>query len=77
MYQITVSGRLPSDWEDWFEGFAVEAGASDDGPFTVMVGEVADQAALHGVLARLRDLAVPIISVTRISRTPRNTPQGT
>lgn len=76
MYEITVAGRLPADWLDWFDGFEETRNTTPDGTVTVLTGPIVDQAALHGVLARLRDLALPLISVRRIS-TPANTPRGT
>lgn len=64
-YEIIVSGELHPDWSQWFEGFEVEA----DGEATRLVGQVIDQPALHGVLAGLRDLGIPIVSVNRLSPT--------
>ena len=80
MYEITVRGRLPDHWSLWFDGFTVTVSASPDGPVTTLVGPVVDQAQLHGVLARLRDLALPIESVRHVDNglpDHRNTPQGT
>lgn len=59
-YQIRVRSRLGCEWSDWFDGMAVSSQA--DGA-TVLSGLVADQAALHGILARIRDLGLPLISV--------------
>ena len=59
-YEIRLQGRLDERWAAWFEGMTLEPTA-DGG--TVLRGPVVDQAALHGVLARLRDLGVPLISV--------------
>lgn len=60
-----IGADLGSDWSGWFEGFDVESRTT-----TVLRGRVADQAALHGVLVRLRDLAVPIIDVRRLGDGP-------
>ena len=76
MYELSVAGRLPADWPDWFDDFEVTTESGPDGPITVLRGPVVDQTALHGVLARLRDLAMPLLSVRRVS-TPTNTPRGT
>lgn len=61
-YQIRVDGVLDSCWATWFEGLRVHA----EGTQTVLSGLVADQAALHGVLTRLRDLGLCLVSVCRL-----------
>ena len=61
-YQLKVKGVFGSRWSDWFEGMKIE---SIDG-ITVLTGKVVDQAALHGLLGRVRDLGLTLISVTRI-----------
>ncbi len=66
MYEIAVRGRLPEDWPHWFDGFTVATTQSSVGLLTTLVGPVADQPQLHGVLVRLRDLALPIEWVRRI-----------
>jgi hypothetical protein len=62
-YEIRLSGRLDARWAAWFDGVTVSA--EDDGT-TVIRGPIADQAALHGVLQRARDLGLPLVSVIRI-----------
>ena len=62
VYQICVEGRLGEDWSEWFGGLAVTA---DEQGRTTLTGPVADQAALYGLLNRLRDLGLPLISVQR------------
>jgi hypothetical protein len=59
-YEIHLQGRLDDRWAAWFDGMTIEP--APDG-VTVLRGHIVDQAALHGVLARLRDLGVPLISV--------------
>jgi hypothetical protein len=59
-YEIRLQGRLDERWASWFDGMTLDPAV--DG-VTVLRGPVADQAALHGLLARLRDLGVPLISV--------------
>lgn len=62
VYEIRVRGHLGPAWSDWFAGLRVTL--ENDGD-TLLAGPL-DQAALHGVLRRIRDLGVPLISVTRI-----------
>jgi len=66
-YQIHLRGHVDDTWSDWFDGFAVIR--QNDGT-TVLIGPVIDQAALHGLLARIRDLGLAILSVGRIGETP-------
>ena len=62
-YAIRVAGRLDPGWSDWFEGFALTTGA--DG-CTTLTGPVTDQAALHGLLRRVGDLGVTLISINTL-----------
>jgi hypothetical protein len=62
-YEIVVDGNLGARWAAWFDGFAVTGEA--DGT-TVLRGFVADQAALHGIVQRLRDIGIPLISLTPV-----------
>jgi hypothetical protein len=61
MYEIRVFGKLSSKWSDWFDGFCIEQTNGE----TVLTGHVADQAALHGVLAKIRDLGLSLLLVKR------------
>jgi hypothetical protein len=65
-YEIVVDGQLGARWAAWFEGFAITGEA--DGT-TVLRGFVADQAALHGLLQRLRDIGIPLISLGPVENT--------
>ena len=67
-YEIRLRGRLDERWTSWFDEMTVVPGP---GGVTVLRGPVADQAALHGILARLRDLGAPLISLTPIDRPDR------
>ena len=67
LYEIRVQGRLESRWAAWFDGMTLTTGG--DGT-TVLAGPLADQAALHGVLARIRDLGLPLIAVTSLGADP-------
>lgn len=63
-YQIKVGGRLDESWSSWFSDLTItyETG-SDATPITTLTGPVADQSALHGLLAKIRDLGLLLISV--------------
>jgi len=61
-YRIKLKGHLDPKWSDWFEQMAI----STEGDQTIMTGAVADQAALHGLLIRIRDLNLTLLSVERI-----------
>jgi hypothetical protein len=63
VYQIRIKGLLDGRWSDWFDGMNVCA--TDNGD-TLMTGPVVDQAALHGLLRKVRDLGMPLISVTHL-----------
>ena len=60
VYQIRIKGHLGHEWTDWFEGLTVTL--EDDGT-TLLTGLVIDQAALHGLLKKVRDLGMPLVSV--------------
>lgn len=62
-YQLVVQGHLPAGWADWFEGMSI---VRDRDGRTILSGPVVDQAALHGLLARVRDLGLVLIAVSRI-----------
>ena len=74
IYQIRVAGHLEGQWSDWFEGLSVDL--EPDGS-TVLTGQVIDQAALHGLLRKVRDLGLPLLSVVRISSTPADAMSAT
>jgi hypothetical protein len=65
-YIIKVKGHLDEERMYWFEGLAMATGFDEDGrPITILSGPLADQAALHGVLAKIRDMNLPLISVSQ------------
>ena len=72
VYQIRIQGHLSPKWADWFEGMTITL--DDDGD-TLLTGPVIDQAALHGLLKKVRDLGMPLISVTPLEH-GRSTPPG-
>jgi hypothetical protein len=61
-YRIKLKGHLDNAWSDWFEEMAI----SSEGGVTILTGQVADQAALHGLLTRIRDLNLNLLSVERM-----------
>jgi hypothetical protein len=64
IYQIKIKGHLGRQWTDWFLGLTITL--QDNGE-TLLTGSVVDQAALHGVLKKVRDLGMPLVSVNRVS----------
>jgi hypothetical protein len=60
IYQIRLKGHLGREWTDWFEGLSITL--EEDGD-TLLTGPVIDQAALHGLLKKVRDLGLPLVSV--------------
>ena len=69
LYEIRLKGHLENRWAAWFEGLTITA--LDNGE-TLLTGPVADQAALHGVLRKVRDLGIPLLSVTLVRSSQAN-----
>ena len=69
VYQIRVEGQLDSGWTDWFDGLTI---TREDGGNTLLTGEVVDQSALYGLLKKIRDLGMSLISVLRVDRGETN-----
>jgi hypothetical protein len=63
LYEIRIKGHLDSHWMDWFERLTITREENGD---TVLTGPVADQAALHGLLRKVRDLGLPLVSVIHV-----------
>lgn len=63
-YEIKIQGHLAPHWSDWFDGLAI---THDQSGNTILIGEVPDQAALHGLLSKVRDMNLPLVSVTAVS----------
>ena len=70
-YEIRVKGHLSPRWAAWFDGLNL---TNESDGTTVIHGPVADQAALHGLLQRLRDLGLPLVSVTQVGPDPAEMP---
>jgi hypothetical protein len=62
-YEIRLKGHLDSRWAAWFDGLSL---TSETDGTTIICGPVADQSALHGLLQKVRDLGVPLVSVTQV-----------
>lgn len=71
VYQVRIKGHLGGQWTDWFGGLAITL---EDGGETLLTGPVADQAALHGLLKKVRDLGMPLVSVNRVDPGQANAP---
>lgn len=64
LYQIRIKGHLGRQWTDWFEGLAISL---EDNGDTLLSGPVVDQAALHGLLKKVRDLGMPLLSIIPVT----------
>jgi hypothetical protein len=63
VYQIRIKGHLGQQWTDWFEGLTI---TQEENGNTLLIGPVIDQAALHGILKKVRDLGIPLLSVNSV-----------
>jgi hypothetical protein len=70
LYEIRLKGHLGSQWTDWFEGLTITL---EDNGDTLLTGPVIDQAALHGLLKKVRDLGLPLVSVSPVEPGPPTT----
>lgn len=71
IYQIRIKGQLDKGWADWFEGMTV---TQEDNGISLLTGPVIDQSALHGLLKKVRDLGLPLLSVNIIEIAPAINP---
>jgi hypothetical protein len=69
-YEIRIKGHLDKRWAAWFEGLSITL---EDNGDTLLTGPVIDQAALHGLLKKVRDLGMPLVSVRPLGPGPSNT----
>ena len=72
-YEIRIKGHLDDKWFDWFDSLTITR--ADNGE-TLLRGSVVDQAALHGVLRKVRDLGLPLLSVIQVDPKPANGSDG-
>ena len=72
-YEIRLKGHLDDRWADWFTGMTITREANGE---TRLTGPVADQAALHGLLRKVRDLGLPLVFVVRVEPEPAQRPAG-
>ena len=70
LYEIRLKGHLNNRWANWFEGLTITL---EDNGDTLLTGPVIDQAALHGLLKKVRDLGMPLISVSPVEPGPPTT----
>ena len=70
VYEIRIKGHLSSQWTDWFEGLTITLEENGD---TLLIGPVTDQAALYGLLKKVRDLGMPLVSVSPLEHGPSTT----
>ena len=73
LYEIRLKGHLDNRWADWFEGLTI---TREDNGDTRLTGPVVDQAALHGLLRKVRDLGLPLIAVIQVDPKQANGPDG-
>jgi hypothetical protein len=67
-YEIRIKGHLDDRWAEWFEGLTITLEDQGD---TLLTGLVVDQAALHGLLKKVRDLGIPLLSVNLVQSQPK------
>ena len=73
VYQVRIRGSLDEGWSDWFEGMVVVPQADNE---TLLNGSVDDQIALHGLLAKIRDLGLTLLSVQRVEKASDDDEKG-
>ena len=71
VYQIRIKGQLAEEWSDWFGGLSIALEGGD----TLLTGPVVDDAALHGLLKKVRDLGMPLLSVNHVEPSSSSMPQ--
>lgn len=74
LYEVCLKGHLNARWTDWFDGLTISL---EDSGHTRLTGYISDQSALHGLLAKIRDLGLPLISLMRVSPIPNQKTEET
>ena len=74
IYQLRIEGHLSPHWAEWFEGLTITLEENGD---TLLTGPVMDQAVLHGLLKKVRDVGMPLLSVTRVQADRADTSEDT
>ena len=69
VYEIRIKGHLDGRWSEWFDGLAIANVEDGD---AVLSGDIVDQSALHGALAKVRDLGLPLMAVSRVKSVPED-----
>ena len=69
VYQIRLKGHLSPQWTEWFEGLTITLEEDEN---TLLTGTVVDQAALHGLLKKVRDLGMPLLSINSVGFNPKD-----
>ena len=72
VYQIRVEGHLDNSWSEWLDGLTI---THEEGGTTVLTGPVVDQPALHGLLVKIRDLGLPLVSVNPVKPNEGEVPE--
>jgi hypothetical protein len=73
IYEIRIKGHLDQEWSDWFDGLLITL---EDNGDTLITGPVVDQAALYGLLKKVRDLGMPLLSVDRLKPDQADAPDA-
>jgi hypothetical protein len=73
VYEIRLKGHLDAKWADWFDGLTITLEENGD---TLLTGQGVDQAALHGLLRKVRDLGLPLVSVLQVESKQANGPDA-
>jgi hypothetical protein len=69
IYEIRLQGRLDQRWSTWFDGLTITYEGKD---ITLLRGFLVDEAALHGILTKVRDLALPLVAVNRVPESKKS-----
>lgn len=76
LYRVQVRGEIGPRWQPWFDDLTLTLGDTGDGPVTTLTGSIVDQAGLRGLLNKLWDLNLTLLSVTRLEESSENSPHS-